>query len=165
MSDPVELPDLATLRARWRTLSLAFQSRGVNNVWMSGDRQDSYVDPAGSRMDLMQYSPTWAVLTAFDRELVDAPPKHPLVFFAEAPHWLPRGPIVPSWPLGDLVWFDGGRWHRSTTVRDVPRAVEVLATPLADDESLADELRTLPPAAPLPPPTEATPRSIVPPRF
>ncbi len=67
MSDAVVLPDLATLRARWSTLAVAFQSRGINGVWMSGDTQDSYVDPAGSRMDLVQFSPSWAVLTAFDR--------------------------------------------------------------------------------------------------
>jgi hypothetical protein len=163
MSDAVVLPDLATLRRRWRTLADGFQSRGVEGVWMSTPTTDSYVDPAGSRMDLMQFSSTWAVLTAFDRELVDAPPRHPLAFFAEAPLWLPRNPIVPSWPLGDVVWFDDGRWQRSTTVRDVPRAVEVLATPLLDDESVADELRTLPAATPPPPPTGATPRSTVPP--
>jgi hypothetical protein len=164
MTDSVELPDLATLRARWRTLAVAFQGRGINGVWMSGDTQDSYVDPAGSRMDLVQFGPTAAVLTAFDRELTDPAPKHPLAFFAEAPLWVPRAPIVASWPLGDLVWFDGWRWQRSSTVRDVPRAVEVLATPLLDDQALADEVGSLPTAGPsLPPPTGASPRSTVPP--
>ncbi|MEO8528220.1 MAG: hypothetical protein ABI435_04005 [Pseudolysinimonas sp.] len=145
MSDAVKLPDLATLRTRWRTLAGAFHSRGIDNIWMSGDTADSYVDPAGSRMDLVQFNPSRAVLTAFDRELTDPAPRHPLDFFAEAPPWVPRAPIVPSWPLGDLIWFEDGRWQRSTSVRDVPRAVEVLATPLLDDESLADELRRLPP--------------------
>ena len=168
MSDAVVLPDLATLRRRWRTLAEGFQSRGVDGVWMSSATTDSYVDPAGSRMDLVEYSPVLAVLTAFDRELTDPAPQHPLDFFVDAPLWVPRSPLVPSWPLGDVVWFEQGRWQRSAAVRDVPRAVEVLATPLLDDESVADELRTLPgapsPATPLPPPPSgATPRSTVPP--
>jgi hypothetical protein len=164
MSDAVVLPDLATLRRRWSTLAIAFQSRGVEGVWMSTGTTDSYVDPAGSRMDLAQFGPSQAVVTAFDRDLVDPAPRHPLDFYTEAPLWVPRVPLVPSWPLGDLVWFDEGRWQRSSTVRDVPRAVEVLATPLLDDESVADELRSLPgTSAPLPPPTGATPRSTVPP--
>jgi hypothetical protein len=161
MTDAVELPDLATLRRRWRTLAVAFHERGVDGVWMSGPNQDSYVDPAGSRMDLVEFNPSCAVLTAFDRELADLAPRHPLDFFADAPHWVPRAPIVPSWPLGDLIWFDGGRWQRSAEVRDIPRAAEVLATPLLDDESVAAELRTLPTLPP--PPAGATPRSTVPP--
>jgi len=170
MSDAVVLPDLATLRRRWSTLAVAFQSRGVEGVWMSTPTTDSYVDPAGSRMDLLEVAPSYAVLTAFDRELTDPAPGHPLDFFVDAPLWVPRAPLVPSWPVGDVVWFEDGRWHRSAAVRDVPRAVEVLATPLLDDESLAEELSTLPglpstgaAPAPLPPPVGQTPRSTVPP--
>ena len=165
MSDAVVLPDLATLRRRWSTLATGFESRGVDGVWMSTPTTDSYVDPAGNRMDLVEFAPSYAVLTAFDRELVDPAAQHPLDFFTDAPPWVPRAPLVPSWPLGDLVWFEHGRWQRSAAIRDVPRAVEVLATPLLDDESVAEELSTLASrtAPTLPPPHGETPRSTVPP--
>lgn len=143
MSDPVDLPDLSTLRQRWWTLATAFRSVGADDVWMSGPGRDAYDDRGGSRMDLVAFDDHHAVLTGFDRELSMVGVPQPGALFEGAPAWVPRQPIDARWPLGDVAWFDQGRWHRSTSARGVPRALEVLAVPLIDEGSTAAELETL----------------------
>lgn len=141
--DAVDLPDLATMRERWRTLAIAAHACSIQDLWVSTVNSDTHADPNGSGLELLALRSQAAVLTGFDPELPDD------LMFVEtallvdgAPSWVATA-VAEVAPLGDAVWWDGSGWFRSTAASGLAGAVEILAVPLAGPEEMADELLTL----------------------
>jgi len=141
--DAVDLPDLPTIRARWRTLAIASAAGGLPDLWATSTTSDTHADPIGSGLELLVLRAGAAVLTGFDAELDDAEAwADPALLTEGAPSWV-RSAVEEVAPLGDAAWWDGTGWFRSAAAAGIPRSIEVLATPLTSVEALAEELLTL----------------------
>jgi hypothetical protein len=140
---PLALPDLDTLRDRWRTLAIAYQACDLPDIWATSTASDTHADPIGSGLELLVFRSRAAVLTAFDADLPDAMAwGDPILLGVDAPPWV-RPAIDEVAPLGDAAWWDGTGWYRSPAAATIPRSVEVMATPLLAVEGMADQLLML----------------------
>lgn len=141
--DAVDLPDLPTMRARWRTLAIVHDACGLPDFWASTVTSDTYADPIGSGLELLALRSQAAVLTGFDAELDDEEAWADTDLLTDgAPDWV-RTAVEEVAPLGDAAWWDGSGWWRSSAAAGIPRSIEVLATPLVSDRGLADEVLLL----------------------
>lgn len=141
--DAVDLPDLATLRDRWRTLAIAYHACGLPEIWASDVTLATHADPAGSGLELLVLRSQAAVLTGFDAELRDDVAwADPARLTDGAPSWVVSA-VAEVAPLGDAAWWDGTGWYRSAAAAGIVRSIEVLARRLLDESGMIDELLIL----------------------
>jgi hypothetical protein len=131
------------LRSRWRTLAIVYQACGLPDIWATSTTSDTHADPIGSGLELLVLRSQAAVLTGFDADLPDAEAwADPQVLVDGAPTWV-RAAVEQVAPLGDAAWWDGTGWYRSPAAAGIPRAIEVIATPLLDTAGMAEEMLVL----------------------